>query len=91
MISIADLDEKMDFINWKKFSSNVLRSEDGETIDDTEKVILSAPQNLENVSDLIKTYLDTPNGTKILETYILWRLLDAHVMLLSTPFRQVFN
>jgi len=87
-VTIDELDKQFSFVDWKHFLNQTIRSKEGESVDGKEKMIVTSPEYFHKISPIINNKYKSKQGLKILEHFLLWRVFDSLVPLLSLPFRQ---
>ncbi|XP_018323598.2 endothelin-converting enzyme homolog isoform X2 [Agrilus planipennis] len=91
LMTIAELQDKADFIDWRNFFWDALRKVKKEKLTDKEKVVVYAPQYLGNLSALIKRYENTTEGKIIINNYLVWQVVRTFTGCLSKAFRDAYK
>ena len=87
-VTIEQLDNNFKFLDWKHFIKNTINSKDGKTVGHKEKIIMTSPAYFHNVTNIISDKLKTKEGKILLEKFLVWKVFDSLVPILSLPFRQ---
>ena len=90
MLRIEELEKEFPFIDWRIFLSNIIGDSEGsaEFPRPGEKLMITSPVYLKAASDIILRLIEDEDGSRVLEDFIKWRLVDDLVPLLSKSFRQ---
>lgn len=86
-MTIGDMNRKFPLIDWKRFFNRML-ADVSITIDDSEEVVVYAPDYLESLVNLTSTYLKTLEGRRTINLYLEWHVVKTLVSYLSKPFRE---
>ena len=87
-VTIEELDTNFKFLDWKHFIKKTINSEDGKTVGHREKMIMASPTYFHNVTSIISKRLQTKEGRTLVEKFLVWKVFDSLVPILSLPFRQ---
>lgn len=90
LMTIADLQEKAPFIDWRKFFEDAMRIV-GKKITSKEQVVVYAVEYLGNLTLLIKEYNSTPEGRIVLNNYMVWQTVRVFASCLSKDFRDAYK
>ncbi|CAH1118459.1 unnamed protein product [Phaedon cochleariae] len=90
LMTIAELQEKAPFIDWRKFFENAMRLVN-KKITSKEPVVVYAPEYLKNLTVLIKKYNQTDEGKIILNNYMVWQTVRVFTVCLSKAFRDAYK
>lgn len=89
-LTLAVLEEKVDFFNWTIYFKEVFAKIDRQ-ITPEEPIIVYSLDYLTSLNDIIKEKLKTDEGKNLLNNYLIWQLLKNFNMALSKEFREVDN
>jgi len=87
-VTIKQLDTKFKFVDWKHFIKNTINTKDGKTVGHKEKIIMTSPAYFHNVTKIISDKLSTQEGRQLMEKFLVWKVFDSLVPMLTLPFRQ---
>ncbi|GAB1602197.1 endothelin-converting enzyme homolog isoform X2 [Argonauta hians] len=85
-MTVKELQELAPFLDWKKYLNDRL-SLVNITIDSSEELVVLAPEFLTKLQNLLSNMLNETNGKRILNNYLIWRVVRFLSTYLSTPFR----
>ncbi|KAL5014273.1 hypothetical protein ScPMuIL_008543, partial [Solemya velum] len=85
-ITIAELQKMAPFIDWLHLL-NALVSVANITLLPSEKIIVQAPSYLSNISKLVMEMMQTEEGNRTLNNYMVWHVVHISTPYLSKPFR----
>ena len=87
-VSVKELDKSFGFIDWRHFLKHSINSEKEGGLGSKEKLIMMSPEYFKNVTLLLSSKLKTIEGRKTVENFLVWRVFDSLVPVLTLPFRQ---
>ncbi|KAK9886551.1 hypothetical protein WA026_016825 [Henosepilachna vigintioctopunctata] len=90
LFTIAELQEKAGFIEWRKFFEDAMRVIK-KKITSKQQVVVYAPEYLTNLTELIKEYNSTTKGKIILNNYMIWQTVKSFTGCLSKAFRDSYK
>nr|QHX41524.1 endothelin-converting enzyme 2-like isoform X1 [Octopus vulgaris] len=85
-MTVKELQTLAPFINWQKYL-NERFSVVNIDIDSSEEVVVFAPEFLSKLHHLLENMLNDTNSKRILNNYLIWRVVRTLTNYLSTPFR----
>eukprot|EP00106_Octopus_bimaculoides_P022840 XP_014790282.1 PREDICTED: endothelin-converting enzyme 2-like [Octopus bimaculoides] len=85
-MTVKELQTLAPFINWQRYL-NERFSVVNITIDSSEEVVVFAPEFLSKLHHLLENMLNDTNSKRILNNYLIWRVVRTLTNYLSTPFR----
>ncbi|KAL3271004.1 hypothetical protein HHI36_021505 [Cryptolaemus montrouzieri] len=88
--TIADLQEKAGFIDWRKFFEDGMRVVK-KKITTKQQVVVYAPEYLSNLTELVKEYNSTLEGRIALNNYMVWQTVRSFTGCLSKAFRDAYK
>lgn len=86
-MTLGDMNQRFPLINWSSFFNRLL-ADASITVDDSEEVVVYAPEYLESLFNLTKTMLQTLDGRRTINLYLEWHVVKTLVPSLSKPFRE---
>ncbi|XP_076306637.1 M13 family metallopeptidase neprilysin 3 isoform X2 [Tachypleus tridentatus] len=86
-MTIGQLQKIAPVVDWVQYLNHGFK-QIGRKIDNSDNIVVYAPDFLENMSSLITNYLSTPEGKTILNNYLGWSIVQGLVSCLSKPFRE---
>ncbi|XP_044763653.1 endothelin-converting enzyme homolog isoform X2 [Coccinella septempunctata] len=88
--TIADLQEKAGFLDWRKFFENAMKNVNRK-VTSKQHVVVYAPEYLGNLTNLIKEYNATVEGRITLNNYLIWQTVRSFTGCLSKAFRDAYK
>nr|XP_023014776.1 endothelin-converting enzyme homolog isoform X2 [Leptinotarsa decemlineata] len=90
LMSIAELQEKAPFIDWRKFFEDAMRIVN-KKVTTKEQIVVYAPDYLKNLTILIEQYNKTEEGRIVLNNYMVWQTVRVFTVCLSKAFRDAYR
>lgn len=89
-MTIADLQEKAGFIDWRMFFENAMKLV-GKKVTPKEPIVVYCTEYLQNLTELINEYNKTDEGKIVLNNYMIWQTARTFTLCLSRPFRDAYK
>ncbi|CAD7093917.1 unnamed protein product [Hermetia illucens] len=89
-MALYELQAKAPFINWTAHFADAMKIV-GRKITEKEIVVVYAPEFLQQMTEIVKTYNKTPKGKIILNNYLVWQAVRTLTACLSKPFRDAYK
>ncbi|XP_076320536.1 endothelin-converting enzyme homolog isoform X2 [Tachypleus tridentatus] len=86
-MAITELQTLAPVINWIRYFNHGFQKV-GRIIEETQEIVVYAPEFLQKLSYLITQYLSSPEGRIILNNYLGWSLVEDLTGYLSKPFTE---
>ncbi|CAK9301442.1 unnamed protein product [Gordionus sp. m RMFG-2023] len=90
VMSLKELDEKFDFMNWKRFANQIYGPHNLFLSPDHPFWVRSLPY-MEKLTILVKRYLNDPELSRVLNDYIMWQRTKPLTNYLSQKYRDAFD
>ncbi|CAH1772547.1 unnamed protein product [Owenia fusiformis] len=85
-MTVAELQEKVPFLNWLNYFNDMLLDTRVQ-IDQSEELVVFAPEYLGNVSMMITEMLKNDTQKRVLHTYMVWGIIKSLTSYLSKDFK----
>ncbi|XP_070206697.1 endothelin-converting enzyme homolog [Littorina saxatilis] len=89
-MTVGDLQQRYPLINWLHFFNKLL-SVAAVKVNQSEEVVVYAPEYLEKLCDILNTSLSTFEGRRTVNLYLEWHVVKSLISYLSKPFREAKN
>ncbi|KAK7794358.1 hypothetical protein R5R35_007241 [Gryllus longicercus] len=88
-MALGEVQKKAPFLNWQKYFSDAMP--EGRKINDSEMVVVYAPDYLERLTKIIEEKNSTKEGKIILNNYLIWQTVRSLTACLSKAFRDAYR
>ncbi|XP_076451587.1 endothelin-converting enzyme homolog isoform X3 [Babylonia areolata] len=86
-MTVGDLQRRFPMIDWIHFLNSFLEGT-GAKVNETEEVVVYAPEYLEKLCSILNSTLSTLDGRRAVNLYLEWHVVKQLISYLSKPFRE---